>query len=104
MLTVQQKQLLCALISEHIRVASWGITNIIIENGKISFNVNGFKYGGKIIIMTNSSECYYIIIGKRNIIKCHLDELIDTLDNIIEVSDDYIKHLENTIRSYHYDI
>ena len=97
MLTVQQKQLLCALINEHIRVASWGIRNISIDEAKISFHVNGLKYYGNIIIKTDSSGYYNITIGKEKNIKCHLDELIDTLDRIIEASDDYLMQLENII-------
>ena len=99
MLIVQQKQLLCTLINDYIRVASWGITNISIDEEKISFNVNGFNYCGDIIIKSDSSGCYNITIGKQKNIKCHLDELIDTLDRIIEASDDYLIQLENIIRS-----
>ena len=99
MLIVQQKQLLCTLINDYIRVASWGITNISIDEEKISFNVNGFNYCGDIINKSDSSGCYNITKKKKKNIKCHLDELIDTLDRIIEASDDYLIQLENIIRS-----
>ena len=62
MIAENVRMLLLSLLKDEVVVASWGMTNIIISETKLSFSVNGFKYKGVVTIEENDSSNYEILL------------------------------------------
>ena len=86
------KKALVSLINEEIVVTSWGITNIIINDTSVGFEVSGFLYKGKVELSICESG-YSIKLDNADIIQCSLEELVRTLDTKIERSENYESQL-----------
>ena len=74
-------------------VASWGISEIQFANNKLIFNVNAFKYKGKICISANRIDnCKVLLNGGKELI-CDLKGLVSSLDELIEHTETYYEDL-----------
>lgn len=94
-----KKALIC-LLKEEVKVSSWGISNINIDESSINFNVDGFLYKGCISIKCDEN-CYEIHFDHGKKLKClDADELADILDSNIEKTDNYQHDLENWLSSF----
>lgn len=82
------------MLREEVIVGSWGITNINVEETYIEFHVCGFLYQGK-VRLTLFEHGYRINLDNGTLFDCSLDELVKTLDSIIEWSSDYESNLIN---------
>lgn len=84
---------------------SWGINNLnYVYRSKsdyyVEFEVQGFKYQGKIQILYNlDSDSFRIKLLNDSLIKevdeVYINEVITVLDNLIEKTDNYDEDVEN---------
>ena len=81
------RQALLTLIEQDIVVASWGLSDIQVNESSIIFTVDGFKYRGSVIII----ECgdSYKVIMDEYILLCDIISLVNNLDEFIERGSDY---------------
>ena len=91
------RRVLIAFLKDKVKVASWGITNICIEDTLLRFDVNGFKFSGNIQIKEASVGGYNIQLGNQKILDCRLEEITSILDSEIECGKDYISDLKKWI-------
>lgn len=82
------KKALVCLLKEEIVVTSWGITKINVNGTSFDFEVSGFLYKGKVVVIPCESG-YKIELGNIEIIQCSLQELVKTLDSKIERAENY---------------
>ena len=94
------KLLSILLLQESVIIASWGITNIAINKSNISFDVCGLKYTGKVYVQSMCDGKYEIQLECHTIGPCSLDNIVETLDLIIERTDNYQQHLEEWIMKH----
>lgn len=91
----ETKLLIKQILKEWEIFQSWGGTNIVVGLDKIEFEVDAFKYKGRVIIICNESCNYEIIIGSFVIEHLYrTSEVVHFIDNQIESGDDYVKRLE----------
>ena len=90
------KIVMLTLLADKIKAMSWGITNILITNAEIEFNVSGFLYQGKVHIIAKDGVCCISLQGKE--IKCSIGEITNTLDMLIERSSNYTSELEAWVK------
>lgn len=91
------KKLMCELLTNDVKVVSWGVSNIENSNTKLEFQVNGLLYKGKVVIKVSDHQ-YTITLGDKSI-QCGLNEIVTTLDGLIERSDDYEQKLGAWVKS-----
>lgn len=87
-LSDNMREMLCSILEQSTKVASWGITNIQIENCQLSMDVDAMKYKGPISVNPSNKDCVIVNIGERTI-ECKFDEVVDLLDTEIEMTEDY---------------
>lgn len=87
------KKIASALLQDEVIIASWGITNANIQDNSINFDVCGLKFTGTVIILGNENEEVILLVGHNRII-CKIDHLVQTLDYLIERTDNYIEDLK----------
>ena len=97
-MTNEIKYAIHSLLENRTIVQSWGITNIIVKQKEIRFEVNGFLFQGLIIIKQIYNKQYLVSNGGKDI-KCDLFQLVSTLDRIIEADDNYLETLEQYFNS-----
>lgn len=90
------KIVMLTLLADKIKAMSWGITNILITNAEIEFNVSGFLYQGKVHITAKEGLCCISLQGKE--IKCTIGEITNTLDEVIERGNNYTSVLEAWVK------
>ena len=90
------KIVMLTLLADKIKAMSWGITNILITNVEIEFNVSGFLYQGKVHITAKDGVCCISLQGKE--IKCSIGEITGTLDMLIERGSNYTSELEAWVK------
>lgn len=88
------KNAILCLLKHKIIVQSWGITNIVVNNDDIRFEVNGLLYQGTICIKYFDNKRYLISYGEHHI-KCELFQLVFILDRIIEADEKYLEKLKD---------
>lgn len=86
------RQLLIRLVLCENQVGSWGITSISILEDSISFDVTGFLYQGRVTI-TPTTDLYRIQMGNGGEYCANIENVVSTLDSLIEVGDNYYKSL-----------
>ena len=84
-------------MQESVIIASWGITNISINDTSICFEVSGFKFSGKVEIYSICDEQYEIKLAEQIIGQHGLGTIVEVLDNAIEKTDDYQQYLKEWI-------
>lgn len=91
------KNALITLLNDELTVASWGISNITINDSSFEFMVSGFIYQGKVSVSTKNSN-YLITLDNGYSEECNIDNLVHYLDLIIEkipaYSDAVLKWIE----------
>ncbi len=92
------KSIVADFLKKREIVSSWGISNILITENSIHFQVEGFIYRGSISIKCDKSSCQIEVDGGK-IIQCPVNELINTLDLIIEKDENYHQNLATWILS-----
>lgn len=90
-MSIEIKLLMIAFLNESVIVASWGITNVKVQEEKLEFDVNGLLYKGNIIISVHKN-CYSVEINGEKFI-CKLDNIVTILDAKIERTNNYDKDL-----------
>ena len=75
-------------------LCSWGPHNFkrLPENKGLSFQVEGFKYQGKVIVMYNAgTDLFEVILAKtgEKVEDVYLDNLISVIDNLVEKTLNY---------------
>lgn len=96
------------LFKVHYRaiLTSWAFDNLkyIYKSDTdyyVSFKVNGFKHQGDVQVHYNiGADLFKIKLLKGDIVmeevdEVYVDQLIDTLDNLIEVTSDYEERIRN---------
>lgn len=89
------RNLLVEFLRNEITVASWGISNIEIDEKSISFSVSGFKYHGRVEIFVCEGNGYCIRFTKDELKIIELGEVIPQMDDYIEHSENFEQDLEN---------
>lgn len=92
------RKAILVLLSEELIVASWGITQILVRESSISFNVTGFLYQGKVTISAIESE-YSIRFSNGYAMETSLDKLVSELDRYIERDSHYEERLKRWLDS-----
>ena len=92
------KNALVCLLNEEVIVSSWGVTNLNINDMSFMFEVSGFLFQGKVEVIPCESG-YSIKLNNADITKCSLEELVRTLDSIIESVDNYESLLQKWLDS-----
>ena len=82
------KNALITLLNDELTVASWGISNITINDSSFEFMVSGFIYKGKVSVSTKNSN-YLITLENGYSEECNIDNLVHYLDSKIEKVNDY---------------
>lgn len=90
-LTTSIKLLLVKFLSESTTVGSWGVTDILVEENKLTFKVNGFLYQGTVEIHISDSLYSVSLEGDR--FTTNLDTLVSDLDEKIEKTPNYTSDL-----------
>ena len=73
-------------------VFSWGLHNLTrLPNDKgLAFNVDGFKYKGKVLVEYNeAADLFEVVVGTERITNVYLENLIDVIDFAVERTTDY---------------
>ena len=78
---------------------SWGPHNFkrLPEDKGLSFQVEGFKYQGKVIVMYNAgTDLFEVILAKtgEKVEDVYLDNLIDVIDNLVEKTSNYEQRVQ----------
>ena len=73
------KKALIILLNDELTVASWGISNITINESYFEFMVSGFIYQGKVSISIKNSN-YLITFENGYSEECNIDNLVHYLD------------------------
>ena len=73
---------------------SWGPHNFkrLPEDKGLSFQVEGFKYQGKVIVMYNAgTDLFEVILAKtgEKVEDVYLDNLVSVIDGLVEKTADY---------------
>lgn len=92
------RKAILVLLNEELIVTSWGITQILVRNSSISFNVAGLLYQGKVTISTIESK-YSIRFSNGNVMETSLDKLVSDLDRYIEKDPRYEERLKRWLDS-----
>lgn len=87
--------LLSEFISHPAIVASWGMTQPTITDHDVSFNVNGFKYEGRVSIIPIKDGLYEVRLGNTPYSDISLQCIIKFLDCLIERTDSYLNDISN---------
>ena len=93
-LTQDLRQLLLAFLDDQAKVASWGISNIQIEEDRLCFDVNGFIFHGPVEIKIQNDHFYHVKIGDNDLGQLLIEDLINTMDASIEHTQNYLIDLE----------
>lgn len=89
------RQASLTLLNKKIIIASWGLSDICINESCIRFTVDGFKYKGTVVI-SEYEDGYKIIMNKHTLF-CKLDFLVSNLDEFIEKTTDYENRIEGLL-------
>ena len=92
------KRVIVDLLKEKEIVSSWGISNILIKESSVHFQVEGFIYRGLICIKCNESNCEIKFDDGKTIL-CYVNELTNVLDTAIEKDENYLSNLEMWLSS-----
>jgi hypothetical protein len=84
------KNALIILLNNELIVASWGISNIAINESSFEFVVSGFIYQGKVSVSIKNSN-YLITFENGCSVECNINDLVHCLDSKIEKTSDYEK-------------
>lgn len=87
------------LKSQLMVLFSWGPHNFkrLPEDKGLSFQVEGFKYQGKVIVMYNAgTDLFEVILAKtgEKVEDVYLDNLIDVIDNLVEKTSNYEQRVQ----------
>lgn len=83
------RMLLISLLANENVVLSWGITNIEVDENRVSFDVSGFLFQGHVTIKEDTSG-YCVLLNNTIVMKSlQLDDVIPKLDQAIECDSDY---------------
>lgn len=93
MIKSEIKLLIKQILKERDVFQSWGGTNLVVEYDKIEFEVNAFKYKGRVIVICNDFCNYEITIGDYVTKRLCTSEVVPFIDNQIEAGDNYLKRL-----------
>ena len=88
------RKTLLTILNNKIIAMSWGISGINVEKDKLSFNVSGLKFAGRIEI-TTPNLCH-IKIGDKTFV-CEMRNLVSVIDKEVETDKDYISILKKQI-------
>ena len=86
------KLVLITLLEENVKVASWGISNIVIKPTILAFNVDGIKFKGLVTIEVTGTT-YTLKLGKETYTELDISNLVKFMDNKIECTTDYLSDL-----------
>ena len=87
------------LKSQLMVLFSWGPHNFkrLPEDKGLSFQVEGFKYQGKVIVMYNAgTDLFEVILAKtgEKVEDVYLDSLVNVIDNLVEKTNNYRERIE----------
>ena len=86
------------LLEQQVIVYSWGITKIKYTNCTLQFNVSGYKYIGKVALAINQNTISITLYKPKRVIQgVQPEKLVNTLDLLIERTEDYKQSVLNTI-------
>ena len=90
--------ILSKFLEQSIIVSSWGISNIVISDQSICFDVNGFKYKGKVKISPSQNESICVsLLDADKVIQTNLFSIVKTIDDVIEKTELYDLAVLNTL-------
>ena len=86
--------ILLILKSQLMVLFSWGPHNFmrLPEDKGLSFQVEGFKYQGKVVVMYNAgTDLFEVILAKtgERVEDVYLDNLVSVIDGLVEKTADY---------------
>jgi hypothetical protein len=88
-LSKEIRNLLITFLSNQSIVASWGISNIQIEENSLKFTVSGMKYHGEVFVLSSMETIYNVKIGDKMFESLKLDDVINKIDDYIEHTNNY---------------
>lgn len=83
------RNLLINFLSNQNVVASWGISNIQIEENSISFTVCGMKYQGGVSVNRFGKNVYDVKMREKVYKSLKMHDVINKIDDYIEHTDNY---------------
>ena len=90
------------LMVDKIKIWSWGFHDPRIIRQGLSFHVNGFKHKGKVSILYDRGQdlfdVYLIDENEKTVDTINMvyfDQLIESIDNSVEKTDDYNDRVNN---------
>ena len=83
------RSLLVTFLSNRSVVASWGISNIHINENSVCFTVSGMKHHGRESINRREGTVYDVKIGEMLLVSLKKEDVITAIDNYIEHTDNY---------------
>lgn len=90
---------LISLLNEEVIVASWGLTDLTIKDTSFEFFVSGFIYQGKVTVAVQESDCL-ISLDNGNTFKCAINNLVQSIDCMIEKTSEYDTKIIEWIKHY----
>ena len=87
------------LKSQLMVLFSWGPHNFkrLPEDKGLSFQVEGFKYQGKVIVMYNAgTDLFEVILAKtgEKVEDVYLDNLVEVIDSLVEKTPNYEQRVQ----------
>ena len=79
-------------MEDKVKVASWGISNIVIKPTILTFNVDGIKFKGLVTVEVSGTS-YTLKIGENSYTEIKLSNLVEFMDSKIECTTDYLSDL-----------
>ena len=78
---------------------SWGPHNFkrLPEDQGLSFQVEGFNYQGKVVVMYNAgTDLFEVILAKtgEKVEDVYLDNLVEVIDNLVEKTPNYEQRVQ----------
>lgn len=91
--------ILTILRSQLMVIFFWGFNSPkrLPEDKGLSFQVEGFKYQGKVIVMYNAgTDLFEVILAKtgEKVEDVYLDNLISVIDNLVEKTSNYEQRVQ----------
>ncbi len=87
------RNILLLFLKEKVIVASWGMSEISILPNCLTFSVEAMKYKGTVrITPVGTADCMVGLADKQTF-QCSTEDLVSTLDGVIEKSDGYFVDL-----------
>lgn len=94
-MNLEIKNILLLFLEEKVVIASWGMSDIRVQDNSLIFSVKAMVYQGIVKISPiSATHCSVYLSGKIKF-RCETENLVSKLDKLIESSGNYYSNLLN---------